>query len=63
MAQAKGGKGNEPWYMSRRIWSAILTLLITVGVTIFPESYELILQIGGVLASTLGITSWVVPKK
>lgn len=58
-----GGLGNEPWYKSRRIWASALSLIATIAVVIFPESFDIVIAIGTALAGTLGITSWVKPTK
>lgn len=53
----------EPIYKSRRLWSAGLTLLATIGIIAAPEHYEIMRSIGLIVASSLGIGSWVFPKK
>ncbi len=53
----------EPIYKSRRIWAAGLTLLATVVITAMPEQYVLIESATLVIASLLGLGSWVFPKK
>ena len=57
------GMGTEPFYMSRRVWAAALTLLATVGIVYAPEQYELIVGACALIASGLGLSSWVKPKK
>lgn len=63
MTAKTGGKGNEPWYMSRRIWGAVLSAAVAVYVALVPEQMDLAIMVGGSIASALGISSWVKPKK
>jgi hypothetical protein len=66
----KGGKGNEPWYKSRRIWSAIV-VAISSGSFVFVETgyipENLYITIGQVVSSVAGVfgvsASWYKPKK
>ncbi len=53
----------EKIWQSRRIWASALTLLVTIGMVVLPENTELIIMIGGLVAASLGITSWTYPKK
>ena len=53
----------EPFWMSRRIWGAILTAGVAIYVVISPEQYDIAIVVGTALASVLGITSFVKPKK
>jgi len=53
----------EKWYQSRRIWGACLTLAALIAMFFFPTQYDTIAMIGMGIASGLGITSWVAPKK
>ena len=57
------GYGFEPVYKSRRVWAALLTLIVTAGIVFAPEQYELIVGAGGLIASGLGLTSWLKPSK
>ena len=56
---SEGGKGNEPWYASRRMWSAVLAaataVLVQFGYTDIATGVV-------VIAGGFGITSWVKPK-
>jgi len=58
--QTTGGKGNEPWYKSRRIWSGVLAgtsaILIQFGYVDIATGLTTI-------AGAFGITSWIVVKK
>lgn len=56
------GVGTEPFWKSRRVWAAALTLLATIGIVVAPDQYELVVGAAGLIASGLGITSWVKPK-
>jgi len=62
MAQLKAAT-KEKFYTSRRVWGAALALLATIGVVVLPDQYDLIIAASTVIASTLGITSFVSPKK
>lgn len=53
----------QPWYESRRLWAAALTLVATAAIGFAPEQYELIVQAGMLIAMGLGIRSWVAPIK
>ena len=53
----------EPIYKSRRLWGVLLTLAATVGIILAPEQYEVMKAAGLIIASVLGIGSWVFPKK
>ncbi len=53
-------KQKEPWYMSRRVWGAALSGLAVVGYSLgFPWAPEVM----GLVASILGVTSFINPKK
>ena len=52
----------EQWYMSRRIWGAVLTLLVTVGLVVVPGQSQVLLGLGSLVATYLGLNSWVKPK-
>lgn len=56
-------KNKEKFWQSRRVWASALTLLVTIGLVVLPEQSELVVMVGGVIASSLGITSWTYPKK
>ena len=58
-----GGKGNEPWYKSRRVWAAALSIGALVGVLVAPDQYDNIVMLGNIVAGYLGITSWRKPQK
>ena len=58
-----GGKGEEAWWQSRRMWAAGLSFAATIGVVAFPDFYEVIIAIGTGIAGILGIVSWNKPKK
>lgn len=53
----------EPFWKSRRIWGAILTAITAIYVIIMPEHYDLAVMLGAGVASALGITSFIKPKK
>jgi hypothetical protein len=56
------GMGTEKFYESRRVWAAALTLLATIAVVLMPEQYELVISVGTLAATALGLTSWIKPK-
>jgi len=56
-------KEKEKWYLSRRMWGAVLSAVVVVYVAFMPEQYDLAVMVGAAAASALGITSWVKPKK
>lgn len=61
--EQKGGIGNEKWWQSRRMQSAILSgaaLALVIG---FPEKYDIIVAAASGLAGMLGVSSWVKPKR
>lgn len=60
--EQKGGIGNEPWWKSRRVKSAILSAAVAVAVVLAPDQYDLILAVGSFAAGAFGVTSWVKPK-
>jgi len=53
----------QKWYQSRRVWAAGLTFIASIAVTVAPEQYDVIIQICMLIASLLGITSWIAPTK
>jgi len=59
----KGGKGNEPFWKSRRVMAAMLSLLTLVAITAKPEAYEIVSMIATAIATCFGLTSWIMPKK
>ena len=59
----KPSKTKEPFYKSRRIWAAGLTLVTTIVITIAPEQYEVMKPIVLLVASILGLRSFTFPKK
>jgi len=58
----KTGISTEPWYMSRRVWACVLTLLATVSIVLMPDQYEIWKAAGTAVATILGLTSWTFPK-
>lgn len=56
-------KIKEPFYKSRRIWSAGLTFIATVVIVVKPEYIGVVTPIMTTLAGILGMGSWVFPKK
>ena len=56
-------KQNEPFYKSRRIWAASLTMLATVVLVMAPEHSAMIESIALIIASILGLGSWTMPKE
>jgi len=57
------GKGNEPFWKSRRIWGAVLSGVVLTAILIAPEQYDLIIAGASGVAGILGLTSWVKPIK
>ena len=53
----------EKFWESRRVWASGLTLIVTIGLVLLPEKSELIVMVGGIIASGLGLSSWKFPKK
>jgi len=53
----------EPIYKSRRVWAVGLTLVSTVAIILAPDQFEIIKSIALIAASSLGLGSWVFPKK
>ena len=60
---SEGGRGKEPWYKSRRIWSAAFSGVALTLTLLYPEQHDLIVHACVVVAGSLGLTSWVKPKK
>ena len=58
-----GGKGNEKWYQSRRLYAAILSVGTAIAVYFAPEQYDLVISAASAISATFGITSWVKPTK
>lgn len=65
----KGGKGNEPWYMSRRMWavvftvfSGVVTALVQLGYIPY-NIYTAFSPLLTIIAGYLGVQSWIKPKK
>jgi hypothetical protein len=56
-------KTKEKIWQSRRIWASALTLVVTIGMVALPDNTELVIMLGGFIASALGISSWTYPKK
>lgn len=52
----------EPWYMSRRVWGAVISAAVLTGVLLAPEQYDNWVALGSLVAGALGVTSWVKPK-
>lgn len=53
----------EPFYKSRRIWAAGLTLVATAILVLAPEHSAMIESVALIIASILGLGSWTMPKK
>ena len=64
-----GGVGEEPWYKSRRIWSAVLSgavaVLVQLGQSgvIQPEIANQVATMAVIIGGSFGLTSWLKPKK
>lgn len=56
-------KIKEPFYKSRRMWSAGFTFFATAIIVAKPEYIGVMTPIMTTLAGILGIGSWVFPKK
>jgi len=58
-----GGINAEPFWKSRRVWGAALSLVAAILLVAFPNAWEYLAPILVVIAGALGLTSWTLPKK
>lgn len=64
----ESGKGNEPWYKSRRNWASIFSICMAIVwacVNLGWIPVNIVTQFGpvlGIVASYLGVQSWSSPK-
>ena len=62
----KSGKGNEPFWKSRRMQGLLLTVLGTILMTALPDKSAMIGEVIGTFANVFGISlvgaSWAKPK-
>jgi hypothetical protein len=65
----KGGVGEEPWYKSRRIWSAVLSGVLAIVIQLgASEVIDMSLannlaSVIAVIGGSFGLNSWLKPKK
>jgi len=52
----------EKWYKSRRVWGSILSGIVLSLTLLFPDKFELIQATALAIATTLGISSFTMPK-
>lgn len=52
----------EKFWQSRRVWASALTLIVSIGIVLLPDQTETLIMMGGLVASSLGISSWAFPK-
>ena len=57
-----GGLGNEKWYMSRRLWGTLASILAIVILNFAPDQYEPVCTMLQGLAAVSGGWSWSKPK-
>ncbi len=55
-------KDGEKWYQSRRVWGAVLSLTACIATIFFPIIALKIVPVITLIASTLGIKSFIAPK-
>lgn len=56
------GLGAEPFYKSRRVWAAILSLLAVILTVWRPEYSGVAAPVFTAIAGFLGLSSWTWPK-